>query len=309
MAVELFRKYVAEFRSAKDAADVYWRICEIFDAEKDAKKSTVCWSKFRENYKKAPKEKKFESRYRLALAYEKLQKKKKALSEYKYILKAYPKLDKKAQEDDGARLAGAHAAFVMLEPEFLKFKKMKVTLKKKVLERKVKAAESLASSGDKGAKPGKYLRILGYKNGDYGIAALTRMGEVFRDMANSIRNAPVPRRLSEDQKDIYRAELDNYALGPEEKALEAFENALDKAYELNIYNDWTLLAQDNLKELNPNKFPDPQKIGYRGAEGSFFGELASVEDSDAANDNETEEEDTPAEDASATDTGASGAAS
>jgi hypothetical protein len=35
--------------------------------------------------------------------------------------------------------------------------------------------------------------------------------------------------------------------------------ALNKAYELNIYNKCTLTAQSNLKELNPNKFPDLQK--------------------------------------------------
>jgi hypothetical protein len=56
------------------------------------------------------------------------------------------------------------------------------------------------------------------------------------------------------------------ALGPEEKGLQAFERALDKAYELNIYNECTLTAQENLRELNPNQFPDLQKPGFRGAE-------------------------------------------
>jgi hypothetical protein len=117
-------------------------------------------------------------------------------------------------------------------------------------------------------KEGKYLSILTYGNGDYGIAALTRIGQVYRSVANEIRNAPLPRNLDEDQIEIYKAELDNFALGPEEKALEAFENALTKAYELNIYNKYTLLAQDNIKELNPNKYPDLQQAGFRGAD--FF---------------------------------------
>ncbi|MEE2902198.1 MAG: tetratricopeptide repeat protein [Myxococcota bacterium] len=304
-AVELFKMYVSEFKSAKDASEVYWRVCEIYDAEKDAKKASVCWAKFRDKYKKAPKAKVFESRYRLALNYETLKQRPKALKEYKWILKTYPKLVKKAQEADGARLAGAHAAFVMLEPEFKAFKKMKVTLKKKVLERKVKAAGALAAPDAKSGKSGKYLTVLQYGNGDYGIAALTRMGMVFRNMANSIRNAPVPRRLSEDQKEIYRAELDNFALGPEEKALEAFERALGKAYELNIYNEWTLKAQDNLKELNPNKFPEPQKIGFRGAEGFYVADLDDGSATAAANDNEEEAEEEETEEEAEVSKGAS----
>jgi hypothetical protein len=148
---------------------------------------------------------------------------------------------------------------------------MKITLNKKTLTEKTAKAEELAcvdSGENKCKKQGKYLAILSYGNGEYGIAALTRMGLIYRSVANEIRNAPLPKNLDEDQMDIYRAELDNFALGPEEKALEAFENATAKAYELNVYNKWLLLAQDNIKELNQNKYPDLQTPGFRGAD--FF---------------------------------------
>ena len=69
----------------------------------------------------------------LALAYEQLRQKPGAVAEYKWILKAYPKLNKKDQDAGGARVAGAHAAFALLEPEFKAYKKMKITLRKKTL--------------------------------------------------------------------------------------------------------------------------------------------------------------------------------
>ena len=56
---------------------------------------------------------------------------------------------------------------------------------------------------------------------------------------------------------------------------------------MNIYNEWTLKAQDNLKELNPNKFPEPQKIGFRGAEGFY---VADLDDGSGAAANENVEE-------------------
>ncbi|MEQ9498319.1 MAG: tetratricopeptide repeat protein [Deltaproteobacteria bacterium] len=278
-AIDQFTEYTKEFKKKDDAALVYWRICELHESGKDWKKTLKCFDDFSKKYSKASAAKKFESRYRVALAYEKLGKRRDALKEYTALVKQYPKLKKKDQDADGARLAGAHAAFELLEGEWTGFKNMKLTLNRKTLQKKLAGAEALAcvdSGGNKCKKPGKYLAVLEYGNGDYGICALTRMGQVYREMANSIRNAPLPRRLTDDQLEIYRAELDTVALGPEEKAIGAFERALDKAYELNIYNECTLTSQGNLKELNPNKFPDLQKRKFRGAEGFIVADVRAA---------------------------------
>lgn len=275
-AIEKFELYTKEFADNADAPNVYWRTCEIREEDKQWKQVVECYGKFRDKYKKASPAKLFESRYRIALALEQQKQHPQAVAEYKWLVANYGKLPAKDQEATGARLAGAHAAFELLDPEYVDYSKLKITLNKKTLLTKATKADDLAcveAPGKPCKKQGKFLSILGYKNGDYGIAALTRMGQVYRGMADSIRNAPLPARLDEDQIEIYRAELDNVALGPEEKAIEAFENALKKAYELNIYNRWTLEAQSNLKELNPNKFPDLQKRDFKGAE-EFY--LASV---------------------------------
>lgn len=278
-AMVKFAAYTKEFKDKADAADVYWRICELNEIENDYKKSAECFDKFGKEYPKASKAKVFESRYRFAKAQEKLKNKPAAMKEYKWLVAEYPKLPKADQEAEGARLAGAHAAFELLEPEYTDYTKMKVTLQRKSLTDKAQKADVLAcvDSGEAKCKAqGKFLSILLYGNGDYGICALTRMGQVYRDMANAIRNAPLPRNLDEDQIEIYKAELDSVALGPEEKAIEAFENSLGKAYELNIYNDCTLTAQSNLKELNPNKFPDLQKRDFMGAEGFIVSDIRGL---------------------------------
>lgn len=264
-AIDKFSTYVEEF-DKNDEPEVYWRVCELQEVKKDWKAAAKCFDDFKKSYKTASQAKIFESRYRHALALEKLSKKREAMAEYQWLAKEYPRLAKKDQEADGARLAGAHAAFELLEPEYKRYVEMKVTLRKETLLSKLKKAEELACVGDKCKAPGRFLSILTYGDGNYGICALTRMGQVYRNFADSIRKAPIPRNLTFDQQEIYRAELDSVALGPEEKGLEAFESALKKAYELNIYNDCTLTAQANLKELNPNQFPDLQKRGFRGAE-------------------------------------------
>lgn len=275
-AIARFAAYTKEFGDRADAADVYWRICELNEQEQDWKKASECYDAFKDKYKKASPGKVFESRYRYAKAQEKLKNKPNALKEYKWLASQYGKLPKADQEAEGARLAGAHAAFELLEAEYQDYARMKVTLDRKSLINKAGKADELAcvDSGDAKCKSqGKYLSILTYGNGDFGICALTRMGQVYRGMADSIRNAPLPRGLDEDQLEIYKSELDAVALGPEEKAIQALENALGKAYELNIYNDCTLTAQNNLKELNPNKFPELQKRDFRGAEGFIIADI------------------------------------
>ena len=278
-AIKQFDKYTKEFTKAADVTSVAWRICELQELKEDWKKVASCFDDYQKSYKKASQAKIFESRYRYALAQEKLNNKKGAVKEYQWLVKEYPKLDKKDQETDGARLAAAHAAFELLEPEYAGYEKLKVTLNKKTLLAKIAKAEELAcvDSGESKCKtPGKYLSILTFGNGDFGICALTRMGQVYREVADSIRNAPLPPRLDEDQIEIYKAELDNFALGPEEKGLQAFESSLAKAYELNIYNKCTLTAQDNLRELNPNKFPDLQKRSFKGAEGFIVADIRAA---------------------------------
>jgi tetratricopeptide (TPR) repeat protein len=269
-AIERFTDYYSQFENRPDAADVYWRTCGLFETESNWKKAADCYDKFENKYKKASRAKVVESRYRYALMMEKQKQKPAAMKEYKRLVAEYGKLPKKDQEEETSRLAGAHAAFELLDPEYAAYAKMKVTLNKNSLKAKIEKAEDLAcvsTDAAKCKKEGKFLSILAYGNGDYGICGLTRMGQTYRGLADSIRGAPLPRNLTEDQIEIYTAELDAIALGPEEKAIGAFENALKKAYELNVYNECTLTAQDNLKQLNPNKFPDLQKREFQGAEG------------------------------------------
>jgi len=277
-AIAKFKTYYSKHADNQaEAAEVYWRTCGLYEFQEDWEEAAKCYNQFRRKYQTASQAKVFESRYRYALMLEKQGKRGEAMKEYKWLVAEYPKLSPEDQKDDGAQLAGAHAKFELLEPEFQDFKEVQINrLSKRVLQRKLGGANELACvSTDESQceREGKYLDVLTYGNGDYGICALTRMGQVFRDVATSLRNAPIPRRLTIDQQEIYKAELDALALGPEEKGLQAFERALDKAYELNIYNECTLTAQENLRQLNPNQFPDLQKPGFRGAEVFIYSDL------------------------------------
>lgn len=100
------------------------------------------------------------------------------------------------------------------------------------------------------------VEIINTGAGEWGVAALVRLGRAYEDMADSLRNAFVPTYLDQDQAEFYRMALEDKAYPQEEKAVEAYATALDKSYELNLYNDNTAFANRRLGELRPDDFPE-----------------------------------------------------
>jgi hypothetical protein len=100
-------------------------------------------------------------------------------------------------------------------------------------------------------------------DGRNGIAALTRVGEAYADFATKIRQAPTPKELAEEDRAQYRDELEQLAAPLEQRALETLQKGLAKAYELGIYTDWTLRAQDDVNTLS--LAPTRRRLAWRSA--------------------------------------------
>jgi hypothetical protein len=160
-------------------------------------------------------------------------------------------------------LAYAHTRFAALEPSFkayteLKFKKIGA-FKTDLAVKQKKITELEAA----------YTEVLKVGNPEFGIAALTRIGLLYSDFATNINDMPDPPGLDEDQLALFRSELENRYIFPvEEKCVEALEKALQKSYELSMYGEWTLLAQDKLNKYKPGFYGKPRDVSYRGSE--FF---------------------------------------
>ena len=85
-------------------------------------------------------------------------------------------------------------------------------------------------------------------------------------MAVTLRTGDTPFYLTEDQLEIYSMQIEDKAYVQEEKAVNAFKLALDKSYELTLYNDNTAYAtRRRLGELRPDEFPGPVGATARAA--------------------------------------------
>ena len=73
---------------------------------------------------------------------------------------------------------------------------------------------------------GIYLDVVTYQSPEWATAALLRIGQGYEAYAKAMRNAPVPKDLKEEEKQVYRDELEKVVVVIEDKALDALQVGL-----------------------------------------------------------------------------------
>lgn len=265
-AIGSYNRYVARFKDKKDAPEIAYNIGLVLEKQGKSADAIKQYDTFLTTYAKDARvtdTRRLDVKYRQYLLNGKLKNAPEQERLAKDIVASFPKLKDEEKKNDRAMLAFAHTRFAGLEPSFkaytdLKFKKI-ATFKTELPIKQKKLAELEAS----------YTDVLKVGNPEYGIAALTRIGLLYADLANNINELPDPPGLDEDQLSLFRSELENrYVFPVEEKCVEALEKALAKSYELSMYNEWTLAAQDKLNKYKPGFYGKPREVPYRGSE--FF---------------------------------------
>jgi len=263
-AVQAYGEYVARFPQNTDAPEVALKMASAYEKAKRWTDAVRVYEDLQQSHKirRVEAAKRYWSRYRQALAYQKGGKLSDAEKLVRQLLWEYPRLSAGDRKDQQARSAYAHLRFLKLEPlwrDFTAVKFVRASTIRSDLELKKRKLAELEK---------EYVNVLGLGIGDYGIAALTRIGLAYADLAESIVSSADPRGLNPEQLEMYRGELQNLASPLEQRAIEAFEKALAKAYELSVYDDWTLLAQEKLEKYHPGQYQTARQVAYVGSE--FF---------------------------------------
>jgi len=258
-ALELYGKYLKDFKDQSDVADVYWKIAKIYEDDGDFKRAGTLYSEFEKTYPKAPINRIMESRYNYLMAL--MQEGKKREGDVKAqcedMLKRVKAMKEDVKKDPVIMRANAHCSFMALEPRFAEFMALKLELPmsklKKNLEAKAVKLDQLKND---------YTAVLSIGDGAWGVAALYRVAVIHHDFAKALKESPDPPGLNPDQLEIYRSELEGQTFPVDEKAIQALEAALQKAFELGIYTEWTARNQDLLKEYKPNEFPPVHSMPF-----------------------------------------------
>jgi len=125
-----------------------------------------------------------------------------------------------------------------------------------------------------------YAAIIGTGAGEWGLASLARLGSAYENLSESLEGSWIPTYLTADQKELYTMALQDKAYPQIEKAAAAYSAALEKSYELNLYNDNTANATRRLGVLRPDdypglfeKIPEPRYSAPSTFAGNFESEL------------------------------------
>jgi hypothetical protein len=118
---------------------------------------------------------------------------------------------------------------------------------KETLKEKVKAM---------GLVEKRYAATVGFKSGDPAICALYKIGLAYHNMAEAVVNAPMPAGAPPELQDAIREELAGQSQPIKDKAAEAFTVTVQKAQELDIFNDCFKKSLAMLRDTyRPQQFP------------------------------------------------------
>ena len=259
-----YRQYLTRFESNPDAPEIELRIAMILEKAERWREAAAAYEAFEKRHAKDRRisaAKHYWVKYRLLLANQQLgRSKQEALQDE--LLASYGRNGNEARSEDRVQIAYAHLRFAKIEPLWTGYTSIRLN-RNSTLKSDLNVKQQRLQNLER-----EYVKVLEIGVGEYGIAALTRIGQSYLDMAENILSSPDPRGLNAEQLEIYRGELQNLASPLEQKAEEAFVKALAKAHELSIYNKWTLLAQQKIDKLHPGPDAAVPEVAYLGSESS-----------------------------------------
>jgi TolA-binding protein len=156
----------------------------------------------------------------------------------------------------GTELASAaHCRFMLGEMVFDEYKKIKLRPPKKRLVRLLKEKAKLLKKAE-----GLFTNVVAAGHMEWASAALFRIGDMYAKFAQAIYQAPMPKRLSQKELDVYRQELQSLAYPIEDKALSAFTISHQMARRHGYYSRWSKKTIQELRKLDPGKYPKEEEL-------------------------------------------------
>jgi len=275
-AMSAYSVYLTRFKDKKDVPDISFNIARILEKDGRPAEALKAFEAFNATYAKdtrATSALHYQAKYRQYLLHLKAKNQGGADKVQVDLLSGFAKLTADEKQNVDNLNAYGHARFNALEGSWKQYQDIKFT-KVSTIKKDFAAKQKKISELEK-----QYTEVLAVGSGEWGIAALSRIGLAYADFALNIKKSPDPKGLDEEQLDMYRSELENLAFPLEDKAVEALEKALAKAYELNIYNAYALEAQDKINEYRRGYYAEVKPVTYQGSE--FFATAGFQKDAGA----------------------------
>ncbi len=253
----LYRRYCSLFPERSDAPEVCFRAGSVFEKMNNPRRAIATYKAFIQTYKNNSEhqDRNTEAYLRIARANESLKREKQAVKYFESTVK-----NAAASGDAKSAPYAAEAQFALVERDYQKFAKLKITggvkQQKKGLVKKLTALKEVETA---------YKAILKFKQLDWTLGSLFRIGGLYENVATTFINAPCPREIKRSARDLdmtveevceeYVALLEEQAIAIEDKAVAAYELTINKSREFQIANQWSRKTVAALNRLRPMEWP------------------------------------------------------
>ncbi len=246
-AITHYRRYAKRYRRRKDAEEVAFRIGVVHEEAGQHPQATRAYRSYMKSYRRGGKHL-LEAHVRAGRSELAQGNLRSAAKLFATVLKMHKRL--KGKEQARARQWAAEARYHEGELIYRKFEGITLDVKPRRLRRTLdNKTELLAKAQD------VYLDVVDFGDPQWATAALYRMGSVYEGFAESLREAPVPAGLSEQEAEMYRLELENYVIEIEEQAIDLYITGYQKALDLGVYNQYTSKIRTALGKLDSGSYP------------------------------------------------------
>ncbi|WP_374029725.1 tetratricopeptide repeat protein [Bdellovibrio bacteriovorus] len=108
---------------------------------------------------------------------------------------------------------------------------------------------------------GELAEVIKYDSAEEIVSSLSILGEANQNMAHAILNAPLPPGLNAEETKQYKAGVEKFAEPFNTKAKESFKLAVERGWELEVYNDGFKTAYEYMNKLDPKTYYNGGEIG------------------------------------------------
>lgn len=254
-AVQEYQRYARLFPERDDAPEVFFRSARSAANANDPQDAVRTYDAYVAKYgkQKGQDERIVEAHLRAGQLYEKLRNTNAARKAY----------GASVGEAAKRRVGGAFAAQAQLalaEMAFRDYEDIRIEGTSKQQQASIpKRANALTKVRD------EYQRVFPFKQAEWTLASLYRIGNLYETFADALFAAPPPpevKKLGADFVEEYRVLLEEKAVPLEDKAVDAYKRTLAEAKRMGAANEWTKRTMRSLNKLRKREFPLQKDARY-----------------------------------------------
>ena len=135
----------------------------------------------------------------------------------------------------------AKAQFLIAEINFDKYKQVKIVPPLQIsMKRKTALLQTVLKD---------YVEAGKYQVAEWTTASLYKTGLTFEELAESIKNAPVPDQYSEQERETYLEAINKQVISAKKKAIDIYKANISNAKKNKIQNEWVKLSIQRMEQL------------------------------------------------------------